>query len=61
MVAMESLLASSTGSVLGSRSGRPRWEPEWKHRPFGQRHKRDREPGSALDPTLDVKTPKNQP
>lgn len=27
VVAMESLLASSTGGVLGRRSGRPRWEP----------------------------------
>lgn len=34
VVAMESLLASSTGRVLGRRSGRPRWEPELKHRLF---------------------------
>lgn len=31
VVATESLLASSTGRVLGRRSGRPRWEPELKH------------------------------
>lgn len=34
VVATESLLASSTGRVLGRRSGRPRWEPELKHRLF---------------------------
>ena len=31
VVATESLLASSTGRVLGRRSGRPRLEPELKH------------------------------
>lgn len=42
VVAMESLLASSTGRVLGRRSGRPRWEPELKHRLFHHQHKWDR-------------------
>lgn len=49
VVAMESLLASSTGRVLGRRSGRPRWEPELKHRLFHHQHKQDR---VARAPTL---------
>ena len=49
VVAMESLLASSTGRVLGRRSGRPRWEPELKHRLFHHQHKWDR---VARAPTL---------